>query len=72
MALTAIQKIERAIGAKAALLKLDAALRRNIEGSGPILIWLGDGEFPGDACKFRGLSVGKGCIRLSKWLGVKA
>jgi hypothetical protein len=69
MALTAEQKIERAKGAEKALAKLDAALLRNIKNSGPMLIWLGNGEFTGLAS--RGLAVGRGKNPLSEWLGVK-
>ncbi len=68
---TATQNIERAKGAASAAKAIDDALRREIEKNGPMLIWLGDGEFPRNKCSFRGLSVGKGRNRLSKWLGAE-
>lgn len=68
---TATQNIERSKGAARMAKSIDDALRSEIEKNGPILIWLGDGEFPRD-CRFRGLAVGKVRNRLSKWLGVEA
>ena len=67
---TARPMTERQKGAAAMAAKIDRELRRAIEADGPMLIWLGDGDFPRDKCSFRGLSIGKkGHTLLSKWLG---
>jgi hypothetical protein len=46
--------------------EIDGALLAEIKNNGPMLIWTGEGEFPRNDCRFRGLSLGR--VRLSRWL----